>query len=186
MVEAQSAIRCCIERGNRYLRAGSCAAFALSAAILVEQLRADPADWKVMDTLPNPASDNTTRFESAPDGTLIPVPSEAPQGKPVRDDAQITVSARQERGYYVAIYNGTPDSPSEVNGFIDELFTEVGMKEIEDALIHGAPEIVGFLAAAAGLLASVLTTSPLLNEQFFRGTMEDGTQVTYAVLTPKN
>ena len=32
MAEAQRAIRCCVERGNRWHRAGSCAAFALAAA----------------------------------------------------------------------------------------------------------------------------------------------------------
>jgi hypothetical protein len=32
MVEAERAIRCCIERGNRWSRAGSCAAFAVAAA----------------------------------------------------------------------------------------------------------------------------------------------------------
>ncbi|MGX1541179.1 hypothetical protein [Streptomyces adustus] len=138
------------------------------------------------DTLPNPASDNTTRFESAPDpdGTLIPIPSEAPQGKAIQDDARITVTARQANGYYVEIYNGPPDPPSEVNEFINDVLTEAGQKAIEDALLDGAPAILGFLASAAGVLASVLTTSPLLNEQFFRGAMDDGTQVTYVVLTP--
>ncbi|MEV5959067.1 hypothetical protein AB0M11_35925 [Streptomyces sp. NPDC051987] len=140
------------------------------------------------DTLPNPASDNTTRFEAAPDpdGTLIPIPSEAPQGKAIRDDAQISVSARQDNGYYVTIYNGPPDPPSDVNDFINDLLTEAGMKAIEDALLDGAPAVLGFLASAAGVLASVLTTSPLLNEQLFRGVMDDGTNVTYVVLTPKN
>jgi tetratricopeptide (TPR) repeat protein len=32
MAEAQRAIRCCVERGNRWHRSGSCAAFALAAA----------------------------------------------------------------------------------------------------------------------------------------------------------
>ncbi|WP_261719856.1 hypothetical protein [Streptomyces sp. FZ201] len=139
------------------------------------------------DTLPNPASDNTTRFEAAPenDGTLIPIPSEAPQGKAIRDDAQITVSARQGNGYYVTIYNGPPDRPSEVDDVISELLTEAGMKEIEDALGFGAaPAILRYVSSAAGVLASVLTTSPLLNEQLFRGAMDDGTAVTYMVLTP--
>lgn len=138
------------------------------------------------DTLPNPASDNTTRFESAPDpdGTLIPIPSEAPQGKKIRDDARITVTARQDNGYYVEIFNGPPDPPSEVDEFINDVLTEAGQKAIEDALLDGAPAVLGFLTSAAGVLASVLTTSPLLNEQFFRGVMDDGTQVTYVVLTP--
>ncbi|MEV1069717.1 hypothetical protein [Streptomyces sp. NPDC050263] len=139
-------------------------------------------------TLPNPASDDTTRFEAAPDpdGTLIPIPSEAPQGKAIRDDARITVSARQANGYYVSIYNGPPDPPSEVEDFIGDVLSEVGMKEIEDALFVGAPAVLSFLTSVAGVLASVLTTSPLLNEQLFRGAMADDTNVTYVVLTPKN
>ncbi|MFJ9928385.1 hypothetical protein ACIRU5_20455 [Streptomyces misionensis] len=140
------------------------------------------------DTLPNPASDNTTRFEAAPDpdGTLIPIPSEAPQGKAIRDDAQITVSERRESGYYVTIYNGPPDPPSEVNDIIEEFSSEALQKDIEHAVgFNAAPAVLRFVGAAAGVLASVLTTSPLLNEQLFRGTMDDGTAVTYAVLTPQ-
>ncbi|MEV4680538.1 hypothetical protein [Streptomyces kurssanovii] len=138
------------------------------------------------DALPNPASGDTTRFESAPepDGTLIPIPSEAPQGKMIRDDARITVTARQANGYYVEIYNGPHDPPSEVNDFVNDVLTEAGQAAIEDALLEGAPAVLGFLASAAGVVASVLTTSPLLNQQFFRGAMDDGTQVTYVVLTP--
>jgi hypothetical protein len=140
------------------------------------------------DTLPNPATDKTTRFEAAPDpdGTLIPIPSEAPQGKLIRDDARITVSARQANGYYVSIYNGPPDPPSEVDDVINDVFSEIVMKEIEDALLQGSGKLVSFLGAVAGVLASVLTTSPILNEFLCRGTMDDGTQVTYVVLTPKN
>lgn len=140
------------------------------------------------DTLPNPAGDDTTRFEAAPDpdGTLIPIPAEAPQGKPIRDDAQITVNARRDNGYYVTIYNGPPDKPSGVDDVINDLFSEAAMKEIERALeFEAAPAVLRFASAAAGVLASVFTTSPLLNEQAFRGTMDDGTAVTYMVLTPK-
>ncbi|MFE7368381.1 hypothetical protein [Streptomyces anulatus] len=144
------------------------------------------------ETLPDPASDDTTRFEVAPDpdGTLIPIPSQAPRGKPIRDDARITVGPRQERGYYVQIYNGPSDPPGEVeeaiSDLLSDLLTETGQKAIEDALFVGAPAVLEFLASAAGVLASVLTTSPLLNEQFFRGVMEDGTAVVYVVLTPKD
>src|SRR5262249_39532452 len=105
--------------------------------------------------LPNPASDDTTRFEAAPDpdGALIPIPSEAPKGSPIRDDAKITVSARQQNGYYVEIYNGPPDPPSEVNDLIDDVLTEAGMKAIEDALLVGAPALLEFAVGAAGVLA---------------------------------
>jgi hypothetical protein len=138
--------------------------------------------------LPNPASDNTTRFEAAPDpdGSLIPIPSEAPTGSPIGDDAKITVSTRQQNGYYVEIYNGPPSPPPEVNDLINEVLTEAGMHDIEHALLAGAPGLLEFAVGAFGVLASVLTTSPLLAENFYRGTMDDGTQVTYAVLTPRN
>ena len=38
------------------------------------------------DTLPDPTTDATDRFEAAPDpdGTLIPIPKEAPAGQPIR------------------------------------------------------------------------------------------------------
>lgn len=139
------------------------------------------------DTLPNPASDNITRFEVAPDpdGTLIPIPSEAPRGKAIRDDAAVTVSPRRDNGYYVTIYNGPPNPPSEVDDFIVDLLTDVGMEKIEDILLQGSGEFLSFFGAVAGVVASVLTTSPLLNEYYARGTMDDGTPVTYAVLTPK-
>ncbi|WP_333757125.1 hypothetical protein [Streptomyces sp. IBSBF 3352] len=143
------------------------------------------------DTLPNPASNETTRFETAPDpdGSLIPIPSQAPQGKPIRDDARITVSPRQERGYYVQIYNGPPDPPREVedaiSALLTDLLTETGQTAIEDALLVGAPVLLEFVTSVAGVLASVLTTSPLLSEQFFKGVMDDGTAVTYVVLTPQ-
>lgn len=142
----------------------------------------------VQQNLPNPASEDTTRFEAArdPDGTLIPIPSEAPKGSPIRDDAKITVSARQQYGYYVQIYNGPPDPPSEVTALIEEVFAEAGMARIERALLVGAPAVLKFGLSVAGVLASVLTTSPLLHQYLIRGTMDDGTPVTYVVLTPKN
>lgn len=137
-------------------------------------------------TLPNPASSDTTRFESAPDpdGTLIPIPSSA-GGRPIREDAHITVSPRQANGYYVTIFNGPPEAPSsEVKDLIDEILTEAGQKAIEDALLAGAPEVLEFSLSVVGVIASVLTTSPLLKEAFYRGQMDDGINVTYAVLTP--
>ena len=137
--------------------------------------------------LPNAASDQTTRFESAPDpdGTLIPIPAEAPAGHPIRDDAEIKVSARQASGYYVTIYNGPPDPPSDVGNLIEEVASEAGQEAIKEALLEGAPTVLTFALSVVGVLASVLTTSPLLHENFYRGTMDDGTQVTYVVLTPK-
>lgn len=141
------------------------------------------------DTLPNPANAATTRFESAPDGTLMPIPAEAPQGKPIRDDAAITVSPLQANGYYVEIYNGPPNPPSEIGDVLSDVLSEAAMEAIERALVTGAESVaLTFLEktlSVAGILADVLTTSPLLSEQYFRGVMEDGTAVTYVVLTPK-
>lgn len=142
------------------------------------------------DTLPNPAAGDVTRFEVAPEGILIPIPAEAPQGTAIRDDAGITVSPRQANGYYVEIYNGPPDPPSEISDVLGDVFSEAAMEAIENALVTGAETFaMKFLEktlSVAGLLADVLTTSPLLSEQYFRGTMDDGTQVTYVVLTPKD
>src|ERR1700722_11211153 len=39
--------------------------------------------------LPAAPSEDFSRFESAPDGTLIPVPDECPQGNVIRSDAQV-------------------------------------------------------------------------------------------------
>lgn len=141
------------------------------------------------ETLPNPAGGDVTRFEVAPDGILIPVPAEAPAGKPIRDDARITVSPLRESGYYVEVYNGPPDPPSEIGDVLDDVLTEAAMEAIERAFLDSAESFaLAFLEKTlfvAGILADVLTTSPLLSEQYFRGTMDDGTQVTYVVLTPK-
>ena len=140
------------------------------------------------DTLPNPASDATTIFEAAPDpdGTLIPIPSEAPQGKAIRNEARITVSPRRDNGYYVSIYNGPTEPASEVDDFILDILSDVGMEKIEDLLLQGTGEFLSFLGAVAGVVASVLTTSPILNEYYARGVMDDGIPVTYVVLTPKD
>lgn len=147
----------------------------------------NPERNDIVDTLPNPATDETTRFESAPDpdGTLIPIPTEAPRGSPIREDANITVSPRRDSGYYVAIYNGPPNPPSEIVERITETLTDAGLEVIEEAVLEGAPAALTFGLSVVGILASVFTTSPLLAEQYLRGTMDDGTQVTYAVLTPK-
>ncbi len=140
-----------------------------------------------MNTLPNPAGDDTTRFESAPDPdvTLIPIPMEAPQGSPIREDASVTVNARTSNGYYVSIYNGAATTDPDVAGRVAELLSDAGKEAIEKAILEGAPTVLEFAVAGLGVLASILTTSPLLEEQYFRGTMEDGTPVTYVVLTPK-
>ena len=140
------------------------------------------------DTLPNPASSNTTRFESAPDpdGTLIPIPSAAPPGRPIRDDATVTVNPRGPNGYYVSIYNGPANPPDETTSAIADLTTDAAWEVIQHAVLAGAPVALEFGLSIVGVLASVFTTSPVLTEYVYRGTMDDGTAVTYVVMTPKN
>jgi hypothetical protein len=139
------------------------------------------------DTLPDPTTDATDRFEAAPDpdGTLIPVPKEAPAGNPIRDDAQVTVSARQASGYYVTIYNGPPDSSPDLADFLADLITEASIARLEQMFAEtAAAGVIGFLALPVGVLISLLTSTPTMNEQYIRAKLDDGTQVTYAVLSP--
>jgi hypothetical protein len=146
-----------------------------------------PPSGTQQDTLPDPATDATDRFEAAPDpdGTLIPIPQEAPAGNAIRDDAQISVSARQASGYYVTIYNGPPDSSHDLTDFFAELVTEASIARLETLFAESAAGgIIAFLAAPVGVIISLLTSTPTMNEQYIRAQLDDGTQVTYAVLTP--
>lgn len=139
------------------------------------------------DTLPDPATDTTDRFEAAPDpdGTLIPIPREAPAGTPVRDDARITVSARQSSGYYVTIYNGPPETSPDLTDFLADLVTEASIARLEQMFAETAASgVIAFLALPVGVLISLLTSTPTLNEQYIRARLDDGTQVTYAILSP--
>jgi len=124
------------------------------------------------------------RFESAPDGTLIPIPSEAPAGHPILDAATVTVSPKRDSGYYVAIDN-VPDD-SHVGELVGELLTEVSLTKLEHLLIEGgveiAPKVLKFGGLLIGVLISVLTPSPIARETFLRSQLDDGTNVTYMVL----
>jgi len=139
------------------------------------------------DTLPDPTTDAADRFEAAPDpdGTLIPIPKEAPAGSPIRDDAQVTVSARQATGYYVTIYNGPQESSPDLVDFLADLITEASIERL--ALIFAetaAGGVIAFLALPVGVAIALLSSTPTMNEQYIRAKMDDGTQVTYAVLSP--
>ena len=98
------------------------------------------------------ARDATDRFEAAPDpdGTLIPIPKEAPAGTPIRDDAKITVSAKQANGYYVAIYNGPPDSSQDLTDFLGELLTEASLATIETLFAGTAAGVSTMTCAESG------------------------------------
>ncbi|AGB25428.1 hypothetical protein Mycsm_05227 [Mycobacterium sp. JS623] len=94
--------------------------------------------------------DQPDRFESAPDGTLIPIPSEAPAGHKILDSATVTVSPKRDSGYYVAIDN-VPDD-SHVGELVGELLTEVSLTKLEHLLIEGGAEIAPKVLKFGGLL----------------------------------
>ncbi|NUL02539.1 hypothetical protein HRW07_04615 [Streptomyces lunaelactis] len=146
-------------------------------------------DETLQDTLPNPTTDATDRIEAAPDpdGTLIPIPKEAPAGSPIRDDAKVTVSPRQASGYYVAIYNGPPETSEELTEFPAHLVTEASLARLEIMFAEtAAGGVIAFLALPVGVLITVLASKPIMNEQYIRTRLVDGTQVTYAVLSPSH
>ncbi|AGS67004.1 hypothetical protein [Streptomyces collinus] len=145
------------------------------------------SDETLQDTLPSSQTDAADRFEAAPDpdGTLIPIPREAPAGTPVRDDATINVSPRQNSGYYVTIYNGPPESSSEMEEFVGELLQEASLKRIAQMFAEtAAGGVLEFLEGPVGVAVSLLNSKPTMNEQFIRTKLDDGTPVTYAVLSP--
>ena len=129
-------------------------------------------------------------FESAPDGTLIPVPSEAPAGNPIRDDAQVTVSERRASGYYIAIYNGPPESEGHTGEVITEVLTEASLTKLEhllgEAVGAAAESAIRFAGLVVGVAVSLLDPSPILKESLFQASLEDGTPVTYVVLDPQS
>ncbi|MFG2352727.1 hypothetical protein [Streptomyces sp. NPDC048521] len=144
-------------------------------------------DETLQDTLPSPQTDTTDRFEAAPDpdGALIPIPREAPAGNPIRDDATVRVSPRQDSGYYVTIYNGPPESSADLEEFIGELLQEAALARLATLFAEtGAGGVLEFLEGPVGVIVSLLTSKPTMNEQFIRTMLDDGTPVTYAVLSP--
>jgi hypothetical protein len=57
--------------------------------------------------------------------------------------------------------------------------------KVVEHLTGAGESFLGFAGGVATVVASIFTTEPILNEYFARGTMDDGTPVTYVVLTPK-
>ncbi|MFF7358567.1 MULTISPECIES: hypothetical protein [Streptomyces] len=47
-----------------------------------------------------------------------------------------------------------------------------------------AGNVLEFLEGAVGVAVSLLNSKPTMNEQFIRTKLDDGTPVTYAVLSP--
>ena len=149
--------------------------------------RSEPASQA---SLPSANSEDFSRFESAPDGTLIPIPDELPQGNPVREDAQVTVNPRNAQGYYVVIYNGAPEANGEAAHIIGELLTETAITHLEHLLAHavttGAKAFVKFGGLIFSVAVSSLNPSSILKESRFRGYLEDQTPISYVVLDPQH
>jgi hypothetical protein len=137
--------------------------------------------------IPSSQTDDFFRFESAPDGTLIAIPDEAPEGHPIREDAQITVRA-MPAGYYVSILNG-PTGANTLGHLAGGLVTETAIANLEHMLAHavrtGARRLVRFAGLSVRVAVSVFTPSPMLTEHHFRGYLTDGTSVSYVVLEPQ-
>jgi hypothetical protein len=151
----------------------------------------DDRSQEPSDEEPLPAEPNAdfTHFESAPDGTLIPIPDAYPPDISIRDDAQITVSNRGN-GFYVVIYNGPSDTAHNPGEIILEFLSEVAQTKLEhmlaEAAATGARGLIKFGGFGIGLLISIFTSSPILKETGFRGFLPDGRPVAYVVLTPQN
>jgi hypothetical protein len=137
-----------------------------------------------------PPADQVSRFETAPDGTLIPIPSAAPVGHPIRDDAQITVAARTDVGYYVAINNFAADSDAwnTAKDFIVEVLTEASLEKLKSLLVEAAvgiaPTVIEYGTIILGVAISLLQSKPTQQEYFCKSQLDDGTGVTYIVVYP--
>jgi hypothetical protein len=148
--------------------------------------RAEPGS---QDPVPAEESPEFARFESALDGTLIPIPSEFPPNIAIREDAQITVN-QPTGGFYVVIFNGPAEQDDEMAKLVGEVTKEVAITRLEHMLAHaaarGATGLIRFGGFLVSVAISVFTPSPILNETYFRGYLPDGTSIRYAVLTPQN
>lgn len=148
--------------------------------------RQEPSDGP---PLPPAPTEDFSRFESAPDGTLIPVPDECPQGNAIRSDAQVTVNSKTSAGFYVTIFNGPPESSAAFGDALKELLTEAAIAQLEHmmarAVIDGAKGFVKFGGLFVSVAISVLTPSPVLKESRFRAYLPDQTPISYVVLDPQ-
>ena len=136
------------------------------------------------ETLPNPASGDTTRFEVAPDGTLGSRSRGGAGGQahPRRcaDHGEFPLRAsRLLRRDLQRTARSTERDRRRPRGRAQRRChggDRASLRQRRRELLR-----LAFLEKTlfvAGILADVLTTSPLLTEQYFRGTMDDGTQVT--------
>ena len=128
----------------------------------------------------------STRFEAAPDGELIPIPTGTIGSIALREDAQVQVHPKSANGYYVVINNCDPSNPEAGHLFM-EFMQEGSIATLEQLAAKAFSSVphLAFRAAglAASILASLFTTSRITQEVFIRGKLEDGTQITYCILT---
>ena len=140
--------------------------------------------------MPDDTNRGDVRTVSAPDGTDIPVPSGGlglgdGSTLDVRPDAQVQVSPKSDNGWYVVV--DTADaSNNEAADLFKELTVEGAIHTLEkmatDALAGAAEVAIKIGGAVVGVLVSLFTSSNLTREIFIRGTLEDGTPITYCIL----
>lgn len=142
------------------------------------------------DAVPSARTSKGPRFETAPDGVLIPIPDELPEGNPVRADARVDVSL-QGGGtfYYVVIFNGGNDvlKPDKL---LADLVSEAAIKKFEkllaETVFRHSPKIVSFAAGLSiSVAVSIFTSSPILTERRFRAYDENLMPIEYVLLQPR-
>ena len=151
---------------------------------LLNELATEPVDLgNLEEVLP---TDGEHRFEVAPDGVLVPIPSEAPAGNPIRDDARITVSPRVNDQYYVSILNVPPDQGHGLELIVDGLMS-LSIAQLEhlalEAARGAARGLIKFGGIAIHVLVSLFTPTPTLKQTYVDGAhMPDGTRIRYIVI----
>src|SRR5205823_5785504 len=140
-----------------------------------------------------------TRDGVAPDGASIPVPDgglglgrtsiTVPDDAPVRIQIQ-TNSGGETTGYYVVV-NAPPSDQSDAAHLFAELSQEAAITTLERLATRAFTTVVPIAFKAAGLvigvLATLLSPSPLIHETFIRcdldmGNDTSGPPVTYCIL----
>jgi hypothetical protein len=138
--------------------------------------------------LPTGEASDFSRFETAPDGSLLPIPDTYPPGTEMRNDASISINASGD-GFYVVIFNGPPESGGLFAHAIGEVSKEAAITRLErmlaEAAFSGAKGVLKFGGIFVAVVISIFTPSPILLETRFRGFMEDGRPISYVVLTPQ-
>lgn len=144
--------------------------------------RADrQSEWSQSGSMPGEAAEGFDRFESAPNGVLIPIPDGF--GKvTIRPDAQVQVSP-YNGGYYVSIYNVGPEGSDD---WFVTVLQEIAQHRLEELIAEaaeiGATKVLKFGGLAVSVILSLFESTPVLNEIRFRGYLPDGTPVSYVVL----